>query len=75
MYEKLESCALCNHKVQNNFIICKDHSVSGEQFAIVRCMNCDFHFTNPRPTADNLDKYYESEDYISHQDQGNNLIN
>jgi len=75
MYEKLDACPLCKHEDQENFLITKDYTVSGEDFVIVRCTNCDFHFTNPRPSSDSLDKYYESEDYISHQDKGNSLIN
>jgi ubiquinone/menaquinone biosynthesis C-methylase UbiE len=31
-------------------------------------------FTNPRPETDNLLKYYESENYISHKDKPDNLI-
>jgi len=56
-------------------MICKDYTVSQESFAIVKCSKCDFKFTNPRPEEGNLDKYYESEDYVSHANKGNSLIN
>ena len=72
MFEKLDHCPLCNSGHFHNYIICKDHTVSQENFAIVKCDNCDFLFTNPRPSSASLDAYYESEDYISHQNKSNN---
>lgn len=39
------------------------------------CNQCGFRFTNPRPAPNELGRYYESEDYISHTNQGNNLVN
>jgi 2-polyprenyl-3-methyl-5-hydroxy-6-metoxy-1,4-benzoquinol methylase len=57
-----------------NFIICKDHFLSGESFAINECNQCSFRFTNPRPIDSELEKYYDSKDYISHTNQSNNLI-
>ncbi len=75
MFEKLDNCPLCNSGHFHNYIICKDHTVSHEDFAIVRCDDCDFLFTNPRPSSETIDSYYESEDYVSHQNKSNNLIN
>lgn len=75
MFEKLENCPLCNSGHFSNYLICKDYSVSKEEFAIVKCEECNFVFTNPRPHPDVLDKYYQSDDYISHQNKGNSIIN
>lgn len=75
MFERLDQCPVCKSGHYNNFLICKDYAVSQESFAIVECRKCNFKFTNPRPTADSLDKYYSSENYISHTNKGNNLIN
>jgi 2-polyprenyl-3-methyl-5-hydroxy-6-metoxy-1,4-benzoquinol methylase len=68
-------CPLCNSGQFNLFINCKDHSVSQELFPIQECRNCHFKFTNPRPVEEELGKYYESENYISHTNKSNNLIN
>jgi 2-polyprenyl-3-methyl-5-hydroxy-6-metoxy-1,4-benzoquinol methylase len=73
MYKKIEKCPLCNSKDIRNLIICKDHLVSGESFAITECLNCSFYFTNPRPLDEELGKYYQSEDYISHTNKVNSL--
>lgn len=75
MYEKLEQCPTCKNKQFNNYMICDDHSVTGESFALVRCRNCQLVFTNPRPEESNLSKYYKSDAYISHTDQANSIIN
>jgi SAM-dependent methyltransferase len=52
----------------------KDHSISGEEFTICICDNCGLKFTNPRPSSDNIARYYESEDYISHSNKKSGLI-
>ncbi|MEL7146540.1 MAG: class I SAM-dependent methyltransferase [Bacteroidota bacterium] len=56
-------------------MICKDHLVTEESFAIVQCDKCELLYTNPRPEETNLSKYYQSTDYISHANKGTNLIN
>lgn len=75
MYKRLDACPVCKHDQFENLMILKDHSISGESFALVRCRKCDFVFTNPRPEDAALGKFYESEDYISHQNKSTNLIN
>ncbi|MEO9482877.1 MAG: class I SAM-dependent methyltransferase [Ekhidna sp.] len=74
MYEKVEECPICKKKQFDNYMICDDHSVTGESFAIVKCTSCGFVFTNPRPAAASLGKYYESNEYISHTDKANSPI-
>ncbi|WP_296618446.1 class I SAM-dependent methyltransferase [Marivirga sp.] len=75
MYEKLSECPVCSASNLRNHMVVKDHSVSKESFNIMVCDNCNFHFTNPRPDKDEIGKYYESEEYISHSDKANSPIN
>lgn len=75
MYERLSKCPLCKSGHFNNYLVVKDHSVSQESFTLCKCKNCSFVFTNPRPDQKNIGKYYESEDYVSHSDKANNLVN
>lgn len=75
MYEKVETCPSCNSKEFKNHIICDDHTVSKESFAIMRCTNCGLLVTSPRPDKDSIGAYYQSKDYISHTNQANNLLN
>ena len=75
MYEKLTECPVCGGQNLTNHKIIMDYSVSKESFVISLCKGCQFQFTNPRPTAEEIGKYYESEDYISHTNKGNSPIN
>ena len=47
--DKFDNCFVCNNTEFTEHITSKDFSVSKEEFTIVKCNNCDFHFTNPRP--------------------------
>lgn len=73
MYERVEECPICQHTEFSNYIICSDHLVTDESFAIVQCNSCSLKFTNPRPTAENIHKYYESSAYDSHKKKGSGL--
>jgi 2-polyprenyl-3-methyl-5-hydroxy-6-metoxy-1,4-benzoquinol methylase len=75
MFVKVNNCPICENPSYSNFIICKDYTVSGESFAIVQCADCGLKYTNPRPAPSVIDQYYESENYISHSNKGNNLVN
>jgi 2-polyprenyl-3-methyl-5-hydroxy-6-metoxy-1,4-benzoquinol methylase len=75
MYERLTECPVCNSANFENYKIVKDHSVSKESFVICKCKSCNFQFTNPRPTEESISSYYDSDDYISHTNKANNLIN
>jgi len=54
---------------------CKDYIVSKDKFAIVSFKKCNFHFTNPIPLEDEIGKYYESGDYISHSSTSKEIVN
>lgn len=53
---------------QKHFLTVKDNSVSKETFELLYDDTLDLLITSPQPSAENLGKYYESEDYISHTD-------
>ncbi|MFP4471218.1 MAG: class I SAM-dependent methyltransferase [Bacteroidales bacterium] len=44
----------------------RDHFLSGEDFGIFTCPGCELQFTNPRPEPENLARYYQSDEYLSH---------
>lgn len=74
MLETLESCPSCGHQSYKSYIKCRDFTVTKEEFQIVKCDSCSLLFTNPRPAAEHLGKYYESEEYISHTNTATNII-
>lgn len=53
----------------------KDHMITKENFTIVECVSCGFHFTNPRPCIERIGDYYKSEEYISHSSSNKGIIN
>src|SRR5690554_3839634 len=54
------------------YISCKDNSVTKETFNLMYDPKTELLITDPQP--DNLDKYYESEAYISHTDSKKTLM-
>lgn len=57
-----------NINQDRHFITLLDHSVSKESFSLFLDENLALLATVPQPSADQLPKYYESDDYISHTD-------
>ena len=56
------------------FLTVKDYSVSKETFDLYYDETLDMLITHPQPSLENLGKYYESEDYISHTDSKRSLF-
>ncbi|GAA3751341.1 class I SAM-dependent methyltransferase [Flavobacterium ginsengisoli] len=59
---------------KKHFLTVKDHSVSKEIFDLYYDEELDMLITSPQPELQNLGKYYESEDYISHTDNKRSLF-
>ncbi len=72
--ELLKNCPICGSEIFEPFISGKDYFLTGETFEIVKCRACGFRFTNPRPKASDLGKYYESAEYISHSNTRKGLF-
>lgn len=72
--EELIQCPVCGSQELGPFLSTRDFFLSGEEFAISKCGKCGFRFTNPRPEANELGRYYQSTDYISHSDARKGLF-
>jgi 2-polyprenyl-3-methyl-5-hydroxy-6-metoxy-1,4-benzoquinol methylase len=59
---------------KKHFLTVKDYSVSKETFDLYHDEALDMLITHPQPSLENLGKYYESEDYISHTDNKRSLF-
>ncbi len=59
-------------KDSNIYLSVKDNSVSKESFDLMREEEFGILKTIPQPNKADLDRYYESEDYISHTDSKRN---
>ena len=59
---------------KKHFLTVKDYSVSKEIFDLYYDEKLDMLITHPQPSLENLGKYYESVDYISHTDSKRSLF-
>lgn len=72
--EYLKTCPVCDGTSHEKFKEINDHFLSKESFTLTRCKDCSFVFTNPRPEENNLEKYYQSDEYFSHSKKKKGLI-
>lgn len=56
------------------FLVCKDHTVSGEKFELRKAEDLELLATFPRPEMEKLSSYYKSEKYISHTDSKSTFL-
>lgn len=56
------------------FLEVKDYTVSQEKFSLYYNRAYDLLLTDPMPTKEDLGRYYQSENYISHTDGKRNLF-
>jgi len=57
-----------------NKLICKDHTVTGEEFELIYNSDFEMYATHPQPNEKDLPTYYQSENYISHTDAKKSLL-
>jgi SAM-dependent methyltransferase len=68
-------CPLCQSDRIEPHIICTDYLVTLEEFELWKCRDCGFVFTREYPDENSIGKYYESDDYISHDDRAKGTLN
>ncbi len=54
--------------------IVKDYLVTGESFELIYDSEREMLITSPKPATENISKYYESEEYISHTDSKKGIV-
>jgi 2-polyprenyl-3-methyl-5-hydroxy-6-metoxy-1,4-benzoquinol methylase len=68
-------CPLCSSEKIGLQFICNDHFISTKNFPIFKCSDCDFSFTQDYPDENEIAKFYESDNYISHSDTSKGFSN
>lgn len=71
----VSECPVCSNKTFKPFLTCTDHFVSRESFRIKECDNCGFKITEDIADELNIGSYYQSEEYISHSNTSQGLVN
>ncbi len=68
----IRECPICSNDSFKTYFETKDYFFTNENFTLSQCKNCDFVFTNPIPN--NLDYYYETPEYLSHNTKNKSII-
>ena len=70
-----QQCPVCSSDTIHPVLTAADHTVSREEFEIWECEQCLFRFTQHVPDENEIGAYYESEEYISHSNTRQGVIN
>ncbi len=68
-------CPVCKSEQVHFVLNAQDHTVSHEFFEIWECHHCSVRFTRNVPPPESIGRYYQSENYISHSNTRQGLIN
>ena len=69
-----KTCPWCDSEKTQIHLWVKDLFLTNEAFEIHECLKCGLLFTEPRPKPEEIGKYYQSEEYYSHQENKKGLI-
>ncbi len=70
-----EPCVSCDSKKFSILLKSEDHFLTHEHFSVAQCIECGLKRTYPLPNQDEIKKYYQSEEYISHTSTNKGLVN
>lgn len=70
----MNTCPWCGTASDKLYLKLKDYFLSQEKFEIMECPQCGLLFTVPRPSPQQIGKYYKSDEYYSHQQNKNGFI-
>jgi len=68
-------CPVCGSTEIQKFLSCKDYLATAEVFEIYKCQVCSFAFTQDFPIENQIGKYYDAPEYVSHSDTHKGIIN
>lgn len=71
----IQECPLCGGKEFTPHLTCTDYYASGERFELWHCDACGFLFTQDAPSENEISRYYDTPDYISHSNTRKGVMN
>ncbi|MFC1543079.1 class I SAM-dependent methyltransferase [Candidatus Neomarinimicrobiota bacterium] len=72
---EVQECPVCKSDRLSLVFAAVDHLISGDSFNIVECDCCHIRLTSPIPDDLENSPYYDSDDYISHSETTEGIIN
>lgn len=75
-YSKIEltNCPLCSSDYHIMRFSTQDYFFTNEQFFIFECNDCGHIFTNPQPNESDLGLFYNTDQYLSHKEYPETLV-
>ncbi len=71
----IEKCPICGATKKGLMFAAKDHYATGEMFEVFRCEACGFIFTQDFPDENDIVRYYDTPDYVSHSNTQKGIVN
>lgn len=72
---QISKCPVCDGSSIEIFLECNDYFASKESYSIAQCNSCTFLFTQDFPSEEEIGRYYDSPNYVSHSDTNKGLVN
>ena len=69
------ACPACGATAIQKVLSSKDYTVSQRELQIWECSRCTLRFTQQAPSAEVIGPYYKSDNYISHSDTRQGIVN
>lgn len=70
----MKTCPWCEKNTDHLYMEVKDFFLTKEDFRIYQCDHCGLLFTAPRPSSEEIGRYYQSDNYYSHQENKKGFI-
>ena len=70
-----KTCPACQATELAPRLTARDYTASFENFEIWECLNCNLRFTQNIPFEEEIGAYYQSEEYISHSNTNQGIVN
>lgn len=70
----MNTCPWCGNPTEKHYLKVQDLFLTQDEFEVFQCEHCGLLFTMPRPAPDVIGKYYQSEEYYSHQENKQGFI-
>ena len=68
------NCPWCGCTENTSYLKVKDYFLTREEFEILECPQCHLLYTSPRPSLPESQRYYQSNNYFSHQENKSGFI-
>ncbi|MDR0505951.1 MAG: class I SAM-dependent methyltransferase [Dysgonamonadaceae bacterium] len=71
----IDACPICEGMKFTPFLACRDNLATYKNFSLVRCESCGFVLTQNFPDENEIGRYYDVPEYISHSDTQKGIVN